>query len=243
MQNARKLAILLNAAWMLTGIGSAQTNAPRAASAPNPPPQETAPAPQQASTPDQDGAPNTAPVFWITSVEVLRSSHAPLLDVVRVRGLVPTEGWESIELVPLTKGVPADGILDLAMVASAPADSTAPTPYPEVEAVFTIEPGHPFSGVRVHGSANRIVLKSLPGYAEATAPPKDCASCAGKLFLPRGQAAPGNRSQDTIVREEDLPANLRVIRESDGIGKLDSDPNRITVLLNEKNEIVMAMWD
>jgi hypothetical protein len=243
MRNVTKFNVLLNAVLVLTGVGMAQVNSPHATSAPNPQPQEVASAPQQTSTPEQGEAPNTAPVFWVTSVEVLRSTHAPQLDVVRVRGLVTTEGWESVELVPLTKGNPADGILDLALVAEAPADNTAPAPYPEVEAVFTIEPGHPFNGVRVHGSANRIVLKSLPGYSEAAVPPKNCINCAGKLFVPRGQAVPANRSQDTVVREEDLPGKVRVIRESDGIGKLDSDPNRITLLLNEKSEIIMVMWD
>ena len=193
--------------------------------------------------PSQDEAPNTAPVFWVTSVEVLRSAHAPQLDVVRVRGLVTTEGWESVELVPLTKGTPSDGILDLALIAEAPSENTPSTTYPEVEAIFTIEPGHPFNGVRVHGAANRIVLKSMPGYAESAAPPKNCTDCVGKLFVPKGQTAPADRAQNTIVREEELPAKLRVIRESDGLGTLDSDPNRITLLLNEKGEIVMAMWD
>jgi hypothetical protein len=243
MRNTTKLATLLNVALMLTGIGNAQTSSPRATAAPNPQPQEVASAPQQTSAPDQNEAPQTAPVFWITSVEVLRSTHGPQLDVVRVRGLVPTEGWESVELVPITKGTPSDGILDLALIADAPAESTTPTSYPEVEAVFTIEPGHPFNGVRVHGAANRVVLKSMPGYAESAPAPKDCVTCTGKLFVPRGQTAPANRSQDSIVREEDLPRNLRVIRESDGIGSLDSDPNRITLLLNDKNEIVTAMWD
>jgi hypothetical protein len=243
MRNTRKSAVLLTAALILTGIGNAQSTSPRATSAPKP--QEAASAPQQAPTPtpDQDEAPNTAPVFWITSVEVLRSTHGPQLDVVRVRGLVTTEGWESVQLVPITKGTPADGILDLALIAEAPAENSTPTSYPEVEAVFTIEPGHPFKGVRVHGATNRVVLKALPGYAESAAPPKDCVNCAGKLFVPRGQTAPANRSQDTIVREEDLPSKLRVIRESDGIGSLDSDPNRITLLLDEKSEIIVAMWN
>jgi hypothetical protein len=243
MRNTTKFAALLNAALMLTGIGNAQVNSPRATSASNQQPQEMASAPQQISTTEQNEAPRSAPVFWITSVEVLRSTHAPQLDVVRVRGLVPTEGWESVELVPITKGTPSDGILDLALIADVPSESTAPTSYPEVEAVFTIEPGHPFNGVRVHGAANRVALKSMPGYAEAAAPPKDCVSCTGKLFVPKGQTAPATRSQDSIVHEEDLPSNLRVIRESDGIGSLDSDPNRITLLLNEKSEIIMAMWD
>jgi hypothetical protein len=241
MRNATKLTTLLNAALILTGIGNAQISSPRATNAPKP--QETAPAPPQTSSPDQDEAPHTAPVFWVTSVEVLRSTHAPQLDIVRVRGLVPTEGWESIELVPLTKGVPADGILDLALVAQAPAENTTPTSYPQVEAVFTIESGHPFNGVRVHGAANRVVLKSMPGYAESAAPPKDCVSCAGKLFVPRGQAVPANRASDSVVREEELPSKLRVIHESDGLGSLESEPNRMTLLLNEKGEIIVAMWD
>jgi hypothetical protein len=241
MQNKTKVTALLQAALVLTGIGHAQTSSPHAVNPPSA--QEAAPPPQQASAPSQDEAPNTAPVFWVTSVEVLRSSHAPQLDVVRVRGLVTTEGWESVELVPLTKGTPSDGILDLALVAEAPSENSPSTTYPEVEAIFTIESGHPFNGVRVHGAANRVVLKSMPGYAESAAPPRNCAGCVGKLFVPKGQAAPAGRSQDAVVREEELPSKLRVIRESDGLGTLDSDPNRITLLLNEKGEIVMAIWD
>ncbi len=241
MQTTTKITALLQAALVLTGIGNAQTNSARGINPPSA--QETAPAPQQISAPSQDEAPNTAPVFWVTSVEVMRSAHAPQLDVVRVRGLVTTEGWESVQLVPLTKGTPSDGILDLALIAEAPSENTASTTYPEVEAIFTIEPGHPFNGVRVHGAANRIVLKSMPGYAESVAPPKNCTDCVGKLFVPKGQTAPADRAQNTIVREEELPAKLRVIHESDGLGTMDSDPNRITLLLNEKGEIVMAMWD
>lgn len=241
MQNQTKLTALLQAALVLTGIGHAQTKSPRAVNPPNA--QETAPPPQQTAAPSQDEAPNTAPVFWVTSVEVLRSAHAPQLDVVRVRGLVTTEGWESVQLVPLTKGAPSDGILDLALVAEAPSENSPSTAYPEVEAIFTIEPGHPFKGVRVHGAANRVVLKSMPGYAESAAPPKNCTDCVGKVFVLKGQTAPAGRSQESIVREEELPAKLRVIRESDGLGTFDSDPNRITLLLNEKDEIVMAIWN
>jgi len=247
MRNTTKFAALLNVALMLTGIGVAQTSGPRATNAPNPQPQ-MASAPDQTSGPQttstqQNDAPHTAPVFWVTSVEVMRSTHAPLLDVVRVRGLVPTEGWEAAELVPITKGIPADGILDLALVAEAPSDNTVPTSNSEIEAVFTIEPGHPFKGVRVHGSANRVSLQSFPGYAEAAAAPKDCSTCTGKLFIAKGQTIPAGRTPDSIVREEELPKNLRVIRDSDGIGSIYSDPNRLTLLLNEKGEIITAMWD
>ena len=248
MRNRTKLTALLNAAFVLTGIGAAQTNTPRATTAPNSQAQEMASAlqpsgAQQPPSEQPDEAPNVAPVFWITSVEVMRSSHTPQLDVGRARGLVTTAGWEAAQLVPLTKGVPADGILDLALIAGVPAESTASSSYTEIEAIFTIEPGHPFRGVRVHGAANRVVLKTLPGYAEAAAPPKDCVSCSGKLFVAKGQVAPTNRPADSVVREEDLPRNLRVIHESEGIGAINSDPNRLTLLLNENSEIVAAMWD
>lgn len=241
MQTTTKLTALLSTALALTGIGNAQTKTPRPVTPPSA--KETAAAPQQSSASTQDEAPNTAPVFWVTSVEVLRSTHAPQLDVIRVRGLVTTEGWEAVELVPLTKGTPSDGILDLALIAEAPSEDAPSGNYAEVEAIFTIEPGHPFNGVRVHGAANRVVLKSMPGYAEAAAPPKNCAGCVGKLFVPKGQAVPAGRSAETVVREEELPSKLRVIRESDGLGTFDSDPNRITLLLNENGEIVMAIWN
>jgi len=242
MRNTTRLTAILNAAFVLTGIGAAQTNTPRATDAPNPQPQEIVSTPSPSSA-QQDEAPNVAPVFWITSVEVMRSSHSPQLDVVRARGLVTTAGWEAAQLVPLTKGVPTDGILDLALIAEVPAESTVSTSYTEIEAIFTIEPGHPFQGVRVHSAANRVALKMLPGYAEAATPPKDCVACTGKLFVPKGQPAPSGLPADSVVREEDLPRNLRVIRESDGIGAISSDPNRMTILLNEKGEIVAAMWD
>lgn len=242
MQNKMKVAALLQAALVLTGIGGAQTKTPPPAAAPSG--QEAGPPPsQQGPTSSPEDSPQIAPVFWVKSVEVLRSTHAPQLDVVRVRGLVTSEGWEAVELVPLTKGTPSDGILDLALIAQVPTEDSPAMTYPEVEAIFTIEPGHPFNGVRVHGAANRVVVKAMPGYAESAPPPKNCAGCVGKLFVPKGQSAPASRPQETVVHEEDLPARLRVIRESDGLGTFDTDPNRITLLLNEKGEIVMAMWN
>ena len=74
-----------------------------------------------------------------------------------------------------------------------------------MEAVFAIEPGHPFKGVRVHGAANRVFLANFPGYAEADGHPRDCTSCIGKYLLRKGTAVPVNHAQDSVVREEELP--------------------------------------
>ena len=237
MQTKARFALLLAAKLMLTGWLLAQS------SKPSDPPQPIAPtaADQQSSPSSSEEPSHTAPVFWISSVEVMRSTHAPQLDVVRVRGLASTESWESAELVPLTHGIPPDGILDLVLVAQAPESGGSPAAYPEIEAVFTIEPGHPFKGVRVHGASNRVVLHTLPGYAASGVPPKTCADCLGKVFVPKGQTVPAGAS--AVVREEELPHNLRVIRDNEGVGRLDSEPNRMTLLLNENGQIVMAVWD
>src|SRR5271168_4938316 len=118
----------------------------------------------------EEAAQNTAPILWVSSVEAISSTHGPTLHVIRVRGITSTEGWEAAELVPLTKGTPPDGILDLAFVGQAPSDSTAPSKSPVIEAVFTLEPGHPFKGGRVHGATNSVTLRAIPGYAEAPPP-------------------------------------------------------------------------
>ena len=236
MNMKAKTVVLLSAKLLLASWILAQ-GAPQTATKPATPAAE-----DQFSISTNDERPNVAPVFWISSVEVMRSAHAPQLDVIRVRGLASTEGWQSAELVPLTRGIPADGVLDLALIAAAPADSSTPTAYPTLEAVFTIEPGHPFNGVRVHGAANRVTLNALHGYAVSAAPPKDCAACIGKAFVAKGQTAPAAAGTN-VIREEELPANLRIIRESEGLGSFDENPNRMTILLNERGQIITALWN
>jgi hypothetical protein len=193
--------------------------------------------------PAEDSTPNFAPVLYVTSVEAMRSAHEPALDVIRVRGLTSSDGWESGELVPLTRGKPADGILDLAFIAQAPTAPATPSQNPEIEAVFTMEPGHPFKGVRVYGATNRVTIHAIPGYAEAPAPPNDCSDCVGKYYLPKGGTAPAGVSADSIIREESLPTTVHVIKAGEGIRKLDTDPNRLTLVLNDEGRIVIAVWD
>ena len=241
MRNMTRFTALLNAVLLLTGIGAAQTTTLRNPGAP-PQPQEANSTPNLTEA-QKPATPQVSPVFWISSVEIMRSAHTPQLDVVRVRGLVTSEGWEEVELVPMTKGTPSDGILDLALVAQSPDDSATPAQYAEVEAIFAIEPGHPFKGVRVHGASNRVLLHGLPGYSASPQPPKNCADCTGKLFVAKGQTAPTDRAATSVVHEEELPNTLRVIRESDGIATMDLNPNRLTILLSDKNEILQATWE
>jgi hypothetical protein len=206
---------------------------------------ETPGPPEQSSGSSQPGEGNStiAPVLWVSSVEVMRSTHGPQLDVIRARGLSSTEGWEGGELVPFTEGPSSDGMLDLIFVAQAPSSPTRPAGFPEIEAVFTIEPGHPYKGVRVHSATNRITLKTIPGYSEAPPPPDDCSKCVGKYFVGKGESLPAGVSAADSVREENLPKSSNVIKGNNGIGKLDSDPNRLTLVLGDDGRIVIAVWD
>jgi hypothetical protein len=211
----------------------------------------TGAAPQPADRHQGSEAPSAAPneddrqipVLQVTSVEVIRSAHGPTLDIIRARGLTGTDGWDQGELVPLTSGPSPDGILDLIFVARAPADAMEATGFAPIEAIFPIEPGHPFTGVRVHGASGPVTLKTLPGYAETAPVQNDCSKCVGKYFVAKGNAVPSGKDDASVIKEEQLPATLRIIKLSEGMVKQDSDPNRLTLVIGDDGRIVTAVWD
>jgi hypothetical protein len=189
---------------------------------------------------EQDaGDEEAVPILKISSVELMRSTHAPELDIVRVRGLSSTENWSDPQLVAISRGPSADGMLDLLFVARAPDDVSTATKFGPMEAIFVIEPGHPYKGIRVRSATNTVKLTQLPGYAEVQGREVDCSGCVGKTYVPKGGAGGGKDA----VREEDLPTSTRVLRENDGIRKLDTDPNRLTLILGPNDRIVQAFWD
>jgi hypothetical protein len=184
-----------------------------------------------------------APVLRIISVEVLRSSHGTTLDIIRVRGLASTPGWEEAELIPLTRGTPKDGILELVFVARAPAEAMEATGFEPVEAIFPIESSHPYKGINVHSASESLSLTQLPGYAENKASGEDCSKCVGKIFVAKGAAMPAGKSAAEVVKEEQLPPVSRVIKHSDGIPSAESNPNRLTIVVSKDGTIATAIWD
>lgn len=184
-----------------------------------------------------------APVLHITSVEMIRSAHAPVMDIVRVRGLTSTSGWEEAELIPLTRGVPQNGVLEMVFVAHAPAEAVEANGFEAVEAIFPLEPGHPYKGISVRSASESVSVSTLAGYAERQSPAEDCSRCVGKIFVPKGASAPTGKPASELVREEQLPAGTRIIRPADGIASADSNPNRLTLVVNEQSRIATAIWD
>jgi hypothetical protein len=179
------------------------------------------------------------PVLYVTSVEVMRTSTEPQLDVVRVTGLTGSQGWSAPQLVPTYVGKPLDGILDLQFIATMPQQTQTAEGFVPIGAVFLLEEGHLFKGVRVRASENAIEVKQLPGVNQAQINVNDCKDCVGKKFVERGKA-PG---QQGVVREEDLPKVLRWIIPSRGIRGITHDPNRLNLILGDDNTIIAAYWE
>jgi hypothetical protein len=241
------IAILLTATCIIGAALSAEAQqtqtpapAPSAGGPPGAPPPGSAPGGQAGPTAPQ-GAP--WPVVMVTSVEVLRSERSGGMDIVRARGLVTSTAWGSPHLVAITHGKPIDGVLDVLFLATAPQVPAAAGPFMPVEAFLPIGHGHPYKAVRVRSGTNVITIKSLPGFSEAPGPKNDCSKCVGKYFLARGATAPAGVVAADIVRQEDLPWDLRVILPTQGIAGYSVDPNRLTLVLSEDGRIADAAWD
>jgi hypothetical protein len=180
------------------------------------------------------------PLLYVTSVEILRTSAEPRLDIVRVTGLAASQGWSEPQLVPTYAGKPFDGILDLELIATPPDQTQVADGFVQVSAILPLEQGQPFTGVRVRGSENAIVVKEIPSLVRATISVNDCANCMGKKFAPEGSTL---QPQQDLVRKEDLPRLLQIIKASDGIRGTEQDPNRLTLILGEDNTILEAFWE
>jgi hypothetical protein len=191
----------------------------------------------------QAGTELRAPVLKITSVEIIRTAHEPVIDIVRVRGMTSSPGWEEGELVPLTRSVPADGVLQLVFIARAPPEAAEASAFEPIEAIFPLETNHGFKGVNVHGAVDAIEVNAIPGYSESKSTLSDCGKCIGKLFVARSAAASGGKSGADVVREEQIAPNARIIRPGDGISGPDSNPNRLTLILNKDGRIASAVWE
>ena len=179
-------------------------------------------------------------MLYVTSVEVMRTATEPKLDIVRVTGLTGSPGWSAPQLVPTFVGKPSDGILDLQFIATMPQQTESAEGFVPIGAVFPLDQGHLFKGVRVRASENAIEVKQMPGMNQAQINVNDCKDCIGKKFVERGQAQPG---QQGVVRQEDLPKVLRWIVPSRGIRGITHNPNRLNLILGDDNTIIAAYWE
>ncbi|HKS89251.1 MAG TPA: hypothetical protein VJR70_07405 [Stellaceae bacterium] len=180
------------------------------------------------------------PILYVTGIEVIRTAMEPKVDLVRVTGLTSSAGWSSPQLVPFFYGKPADDVLDLQFIATSPEQSQKADGFVPVTAMFTLEGGGPYKGVRVRAGANALELKQIPGTTHATVKAIDCKDCIGKKFAEKGKAQAGAAG---TVREEDLPRGFRVIVPTHGVAGIVHNPNRLDLILDDNQRIVMAFWE
>jgi hypothetical protein len=234
----RMLGAVIVAAAMqsaLIGLAFAQ-GAPAAQGAPG------APGGDQGGAAGPSGAtrPLEMPVLYVTGIEVLRSANEPKFDIIHVTGLASSNGWSAPQLVPFYYGKAADDVLDLQFIAASPEQSQKAEGFVPISAMFTLEAGHAVKGVRVRASANALELKQLPGVAKAEIKATDCKDCIGKKFADKGKAPAGTAN---TVREEDLPRGFRTIAPTHGVAGIVHNPNRINLILDANNTIVMTFWE
>ena len=222
----------------LAGTACAQT-APAAGAPDNTPGYQGTGNDQASAGPAGATKPVETPILYVTGIEVVHGTLDPKIDIVRVTGLVSSQGWSGPQLVPFFYGKPADDVLDLQFIASPPEQSQKADGFVPIAASFNLEAGHPFKGVRVRAADNALTLKQMSGSAQAQIKTDDCKECIGKKFVEKGkgQAAPGT------VRGEDLPADYRPIGPDHGVKGMVHNPNRINLILGEGDKIVMAFWE
>lgn len=233
------LASLVAVGTMLGGLTAGAQQRPTQAVPSTP--KDAGPTPGGGAPSPEDTRP--FPVMFVTSVELLRSTRDGGMDIIRARGLVTSNAWSEPHLLPITRGEGIDGMLDLIFQAGAPTEMAPLGPFMPVEAMLPIAHGHPYKGIRVRSGYNAVSLKTLPGVAEVAPSREDCAKCLGKYFQAKGAAVPAGQVAGNVVKEEDLPYPLRIIRPADGIPSYEYEPNRLTLVLSEAGQIVDAAWD
>jgi len=230
-------AVIVAAAMQsaLVGLAFAQ-GVPAAQGAPG------APGGDQGGAAGPSGAtrPLEMPILYVTGIEVLRSANEPKFDIIHVTGLASSNGWSAPQLVPFYYGKAGDDVLDLQFIAASPEQSQKAEGFVPISAMFTLEAGHTVKGVRVRASANSLELKQLPGVAKAEIKVTDCKDCIGKKFADKGKAPAGTAN---TVREEDLPRGFRTIAPTHGVAGIVHNPNRINLILDANNTIVMTFWE
>ena len=179
------------------------------------------------------------PVLYVTGIEVLHYAMDPKLTVVRVTGLVSSAGWSNPQLVPFFYGKPADDVLDLQFIATSPEQSQKAEGFMPISAEFQLAADAPFKGVRVRAFGNALELKGMTGTATAQVKANDCKDCIGKKFVDKDKGQPG----PGVVYGGDLPPDYRPIAPTHGVKGQIHNPNRINLILDADNKIVMAFWE
>jgi hypothetical protein len=200
--------------------------------------------PPDAGSPGSDAAgpsgatrPLEMPILYVTSIEVIPVSADPKLDIIRVTGLASSPGWSNPQLVPFFYGRPADGILDLQFIGTSPEQSQKAEGFQPVSALFTLEAGHDFKGVRVRAGANAIELTKMSGIVQTTIKADSGKDLIGKKFVENGPEGPG------VVTAKQLPRGFRTITPTHGVAGIVHNPNRLDLILDSNGKIVMSFWE
>ena len=113
------------------------------------------------------------PVLVVTSVETCAPHIKGGLEIIRVRGLVTSDGWGEPHLMPITQGEPLDGMLDLifqAQFARRRRRRSAPSCRSRRSCRSRL--AIPTRPCGCAAGTNAVTLKTMPGYMKRRATTK-----------------------------------------------------------------------
>jgi hypothetical protein len=194
---------------------------------------------QNAAGPTGATRPLDVPVLYVTGIEIEHTTLDPKITIVRVTGLTSSTGWSNPQLVPFFYGKPGDDVLDLQFIAASPEQSQKAEGFQPISATFELAADSPFKGVRVRSYANALEIKGMTGTATTQPKGLDCKDCVGKKFVDKDKGQPG----PGIVYGGDLTPDYRAIAPTHGVKGQVHNANRINLILDADNKIVMAFWE
>ena len=187
-------------------------------------------------------------VATVNLVDLTRQKTNPVTIEVTAVGKVNSSGWSQAHLKPALaySKMPADGIIDLLLVAAPPRDDTVVLPSTEVRVakyVFGAEIADEIKGVRIIAANNECVAKFDGACHCSVSDDKsipDITNWVGKTFVRIGSP----RVNDN-VHEQDLVndgINYRVLTPTSRFGDAMFNPTRLTIRLDATDKIVAVGW-
>jgi len=234
-----KLCVMVAAMALAAMVGPAQAQQPAPAGAPAGTPTALGP-PGEGQAAGPAGAARSSlltPLLYVTSIEVLPAAHEPKVYLVRVTGLASSAGWSSPQLVPFYYGKSSDNMLDLQFIATSPEESQKADGFQPMSAVFTLDADVSVKGIRIRAGANALEIDKMSGSAQAQIKVSDGKDLVGKKYAEKGPAGAG------VVSEADLPRGFRTILPTHGVAGDVHNPNRLNLILDAQNTIVMVFWE
>lgn len=151
-------------------------------------------------------------------------------------GQLKSGGWTGLRLEPVVYAIePSDGIYDFVLYATPPSVPASAVMTYLTAVTYWPNPPEKLKGVRVRSGTNAIIAlldTNKPGQQPALPlRSPDYKSWIGKRLV---RANESSSSDESVIRETDLPKPYRIFSPDSPFGDMQFDPQRLNVFIDEK---------